>query len=111
MRGGTLTTRAVLENPAAPVSDGDGGFTEAWAPLTPSPVWCALRQPSAFDLERVQAGSVQATATHLVSMRYHAGVTTQTRLTVGSRQLQVTGIQNVDGRNRELVLVCVEAGA
>jgi len=108
MRAGALRHQVTLEQPGAAVPDGEGGYTETWTALTPSPVWAAIQPASARDLERVFAGASQATASHLVTLRYHAGVTTATRLTFGTRVFAITGVQNLDERNKELVLACEE---
>lgn len=100
--------RVTLEAPGAAVPDGEGGHTEAWEALTPSPVWAEIKPASARDLERVFAGAGQATASHLVAIDYHPGVTTQTVLTFGTREFEITGIQNVDEKNVELILACKE---
>ena len=97
-----------LENPSDPVPDGDGGFTEGWAPLDP-PDWdCSIQPATARDLERLVGGTVQATATHLVRGRYHPQITIETRMTFKGRQLLVQNVTNVDERDIDLILVCAE---
>jgi len=108
MEIGALRHSIVLENPGPAVPDGDGGFTQAWVPNLPSPVWASITPASARDLERLVAGSVQSNATHVVRIRYHANISTQTRVTFGTRVFEVTGVQNPDERNIELVLICQE---
>ena len=96
------------ETPGAPVPDGDGGFTENWQPLDP-PEWdCSIEAATVRDLERMVAGAVQATATHLVRGRYHPGINVDTRLVFGSRRLLVQYVNDVDERQIALVLVCAE---
>lgn len=63
-----------------------------WASIVPAP-------PGAFDENKT---------THIVTIRYHAQVTFNTRITHRDRFLYVRGIQNVEERNRELVLLCEE---
>jgi len=115
----TLNQRLSLDVPGTATPDGDGGYTPTWLPLTPPKVWAAIVPATARDVERRMANTVQAAVTHLVTIRYHAGVTMQTRLTkgprnadgtlpAGSRQFQVTGIQNPEERNEAMVLACVE---
>lgn len=105
---GALRHRIVLENPGASVSDGDGGFTESWTALSPSPVWASIMPATARDLERVAAGTILSTATHIVTMRYHSGVSTKTRITYGTRLMSVTGVTNPEERNISTVCVCAE---
>jgi hypothetical protein len=93
MRIGALRHRVVLDDP---VPD---GTQPAFAPRTVS---ASLEpgSPGAFDEQRV---------TYFVRMRYHPQVTMNTRVTTqDGRQLFVRGIQNVDNRNIELVLLCQE---
>ena len=108
MNVGTLRHRVSLENPGVAVPDGDGGYTQVNVPLSPSEVWADIRPATARDLERVTSGTVMASASHIVTIRYHAGVTTQTRILFGSRVLAVTGVQNPEERNIALVLTAEE---
>lgn len=100
--------RVTLDNPGASVPDGDGGYTTGWAPLTPPTMYASIAPATAASLERTAASTVIATATHVIRMPYHAGVTTQTRLTVKGRTFNVIGRVNLDERDIELVLVCAE---
>jgi SPP1 family predicted phage head-tail adaptor len=108
MDSGALRHSVILENPGPSIPDGDGGFTQSWAPNLPSPVWASITPATSRDLERLVAASVQSVATHVIRIRYHANVTTATRVTYGARVFEVTGVQNPDERNIELVLVCQE---
>lgn len=100
-----------LENPGTPVPDGDGGFTQPWVALNPPTLWVSIEPATAKDLERVAAGTVLSTASHIVKGLYHPGVTTQTRLLFNGRIFNVTGVSNTEERNIELVLMCVEVVA
>lgn len=97
-----------LSTAGTPVPDGEGGFTQTAQLLTPSHVWARISPASARDLERVAGNAVQSNATHVVMMPYHAGVTTQTVITFGTRTFAVTGVSNPEEANRETVCVCVE---
>ena len=105
---GRLNKRVSLANPGAPVANGDGGFTQAWTDASPATVWAAIQPATARDLERMAAGTVLSTASHILTMRYHAGVTTQTRVTFGTRLFSVTGVMNPEERNAETIALCVE---
>jgi SPP1 family predicted phage head-tail adaptor len=107
VRAGELRHLITLQTPSTAAPDGDGGFTNTWTDL--ATVWASIVPATARDLERVVAGTVQSSATHLVTIRYLAGVTTKTRVVFGSRLLSVTGVQNTDERNISLVLVCQES--
>jgi SPP1 family predicted phage head-tail adaptor len=105
---GAYRHRVTLEQPGDPVPDGEGGYTETFAPLDP-PTWdCSIQAATLRDLERQIAGTIQASATHLVRGRYHPGITTETRILFEGRQLAVQSVQNVEERDLETVLVCGE---
>lgn len=97
-----------LNNPAVPVMNSDGDYTQASVPLDPAEWHCSIMPATARNLERLVAGTVLSTATHLLTGRYHAGITTQTRVTFGMRLFSVTGVVNPEERNIETVAVCVE---
>jgi SPP1 family predicted phage head-tail adaptor len=89
-------------------ADSEGGYTEAYAALSPSTWWVAIQPASVRSLERFVASTIQAKATHVVTGRYRSDVNTNTRLVFGSRTLYVRGVQNVDELNRELLVACEE---
>jgi head-tail adaptor len=97
-----------LQNPGPPIPDGAGGYTESWTDLTPATVWVSLQPAYARDVEYLAAGTVAASATHVVTGPYHPGVTTQTRLVLGPRVFHVTGVGNPEERGIELILLCQE---
>jgi len=108
MEIGTLRHLVTLEAPGTAVADGDGGYTQVYTALTPPKVWASIEPATARDLERVAAGTVISTATHVIRCRYHAGIDTQTRIRFNDRTFSVTGVQNIEERNRELEIVAVE---
>jgi head-tail adaptor len=97
-----------VQGPGDPVPDGDGGYTEAFGPLTPPDWHCAISPASPKDLENIGSGTVIAQATHIVTGRYHKGINTETRLLFRGRVLNVVAVVNVDERDRELQLACAE---
>ncbi len=105
---GRLNKRVSLANPGTPTADSDGSYTQTFSALTPPGVWAAIVPATARDLERLAAGTVLATATHLVTLRYHSGVTTKTRITFGARLFSVVGVVNPEERNIETIALCVE---
>jgi head-tail adaptor len=100
--------RVTLQNPGPAIPDADGGFTQTWTDLVPPAMSAAIAPATAADLERLAAGTVLSTATHIVSMPYHPQVTTKTRLVFGSRFFSVTGVANPEERNVETIAICVE---
>lgn len=97
-----------LWDAGTPVADADGTFTQTRTALSPAAVWACIAPASARDLERSVAGTVQSTATHLVTMPYHAGVTTNTVVVFGTRSFSVTGVASPGEANRETVCLCTE---
>jgi head-tail adaptor len=107
--------RIHLENPGPRVPDGEGGWTVSWEPLTPPTLWASIAPASSVDLQRVVSSeAVQATATHVVTSQFHAGVTVETRVTWyrmpkrPDRYFLVQAVQNPDEREIAMVLSCVE---
>lgn len=73
------------------VPDGGGGFVDTWVDLLP--VWPVdIRPATVRDLERTGAGTVIATATHVVHARYRADVNVKCRFLFEGRIFQITGI-------------------
>ena len=103
--------RVTLQNPGPAVPNGDGSYTQTWFDLSPPAVSVEIKPATAADLERVAAGAVLSAATSIITGPFHSQVTTQTRLIFNGRIFQVTGDQNVEERNGEMVLVCVEVVA
>lgn len=108
MNIGALRHLVTLQGPGTLVPDGRGGYVQAPTPLSPSQVWAEIKPATARDLERRVASTVQSSASHIVTMRYHSGVNTQTRIIFGTRVFNVTGVQNTDERNVELVIAATE---
>jgi hypothetical protein len=105
--------RVSLDAPGPPVPDGDGGYTESFAPLDPPTLDASILPAAVRDIERYAQGTVLASATLLVFMPFHPGVTIQTRVSWTDNYLRphtasVVGIVNVDERCKELVLGVVE---
>lgn len=103
-----------LQSPTgAVVPDGDGGWTEVFANLTPPSLYMSIRPATARDLERVTSGTVLSTASHIFEGDFHPGVTTQTRLTwtdqaARARSANVVGVSDPEERAINMTLVCVE---
>jgi len=102
-----------LENPGGSVPDGEGGFIEGWLPLDPPEMYASIVPATQSDLERTVAGTVISSATHVIEVPYHPGVTVQTRLrysepTRPERTFQVTAVRNPEEADRDLVIVAEE---
>lgn len=96
-----------LEQPT-PTPDGDGGFTDVYAPLTP-PTWHARIRPAGVrDLERSASGTVASMATHVLTGRHHAGVNTKTRIKHGARAFSVLYVGSPEERAIDMELLVAE---
>lgn len=77
---GTYRQVVTLSAPGTPAADGDGGYTQAYTLLSP-PEWrCAIEKATVSNGERHFASTVIAQATHIFTGRFHAGISTQTRM-------------------------------
>lgn len=94
-----------FEEPGPPVPDGEGGFTEAWVPLSPASWYVRVRPASARDAERVLAGTVITHVSHVVHGRFHPGVSTKARMLLKGQAYLITSVINIDERDREMELV------
>lgn len=111
MTVGDFRHLVLFQNPGAPVADGDGGFTQSWTDLVPGTWHVSIEPATARDLERVAAGTVLSTASHIVKGRYHSGVTTKTRMVFGGRTFSITGVANLEERSTHMELIAVEVVA
>jgi head-tail adaptor len=114
---GQKTIRVALDNPGAAVPDGEGGYTEGWAALDPAETWANIRPATARDAERLAGGTVLSTRTFVITIDYHPGITTATRVRFHDyhagkdRTFQVSSVQNPDEAYRDLVITADETTA
>jgi head-tail adaptor len=113
MNIGEMRHVITLENPVAQVPDGDGGYTESWAPLVPGKAYASIVGANARSLERFFASTVTVQATYIVKMRFHPDVSTQTRISWVDRAhvthlASVTDMNDIDFRGAELALLVAE---
>lgn len=99
--------RVTLAQPTT-TPDGDGGYTESWTALAPPALSVNIRTVGAGDLERMQAGTISATATHVLTGDYHPGITTKTRITFGTRAFSVLGLGTPEEARAEVDIFCAE---
>lgn len=77
---GELRQVGTLSAPGTPTPDGDGGFTQTYTPLDPAEWRFAIEKASVRAAERHFAATVTAHASYIMTGRFHAGITTQTRI-------------------------------
>lgn len=103
IRAGRLNKRVTLQT-NTPVSDGGGGFTDAWADT--ATLWAEIEELT--GTEGYEAQQTASTLSHRVTIRYRTSVTPQQRLTYGSRVLKINAVLNPRQANERLELLCTE---
>jgi len=102
MRAGSLRHLVTIEKPTVG-EDAHGFPVTTWA--TFATVRASIEQIKAYDKAAVAATWPGADST--ITMRYVAGVTGNMRVNHGGVIYSILGQpNNVDGRNRELILTC-----
>lgn len=107
---GMMRHKITIEVPSTS-SDGQGGFTRTgWT--TKYTAWAFIEPLSAN--QRIFADQKAMAVSHKITLRYRKDqspdVTMRVNYTQGSttRYFQITGLMNVDERNRYLTLLCKE---
>lgn len=101
---GKLRHRIVIEQPTK-TRDPYGAEVETWTPF--ATVWAAVEPLRGREFFAAQ--QVNAEVTHRVTLRYIPGVIRAMRVTFKGRILDMVSPPiNVDERNQELQLMCVE---
>jgi head-tail adaptor len=75
--------------------------------LNPALWDCSIQAATARNAERLVAGTIQTSATHLLRGDFHPGITTETRITYRGVQYEVQSVQNDDERDLSLTLICM----
>jgi len=102
MRAGQLRHRITIQQDTGS-EDAAGQVVESWA------AWLSNEPAEVIETggaERVFGQQVDATATHVVRIRYREGVTEQMRIVWGGRLLGISNARDRDGRRRELWISC-----
>jgi SPP1 family predicted phage head-tail adaptor len=105
VRAGRLRRVVSIQSPTQAQSATGAYETASWSTF-------AANVPADIDetpgREVIQAGQVNPQRPVQVTIRYTPGVTTEMRVLYGTRIFQIVGVQNLDQRNRVLVLECLE---
>lgn len=83
-------------------ADGAGGWSEGWANIAGAATRCQFKALSGG--ERFQAQRAEATTRNRIVVRYFADLVETDRVVIGGRRYDVTFINNVEMRNRWLVI-------
>jgi SPP1 family predicted phage head-tail adaptor len=107
MLAGRLRKRITIQQPTV-VRGASGEAQESWS--TFATVWARVApyEQRNRTVEGLQAASITNTQLHVVTLRYLPGLTTAMRVLFGTRILQVTEIVNLEERNREMHVLCIE---
>lgn len=104
MRASRLRHRMVLQEKGTVTQSASGQEEFTWVDVAILP---SEARPTS-GREVLRNGVSLALATTIVSTRYRAGVKPQMRLLWGDRTLGIEQAIDVDGRGRELELLCTE---
>lgn len=96
-----------VENPGGPaVPDGDGGFTTS---PVPAGRWRVRIVPAAQrELERVAAGVVIGSATHVITGRYFPGLALDSEITFRGRRFRVAAVLDPGEMHVETIALAQE---
>ena len=103
MRAGELRHRVTIQQKIV-TRDTFGGEVVTWADV--ATVWAAVEPLRGREF--LDAKQIQAETAYRVRMRYRSDVDTDMRIVWDSRTLEITAVLDVDGRGRELELMCRE---
>jgi head-tail adaptor len=109
MARGDLIHRVRFDNPGLPIADGSGGYTLGYAPVVD--LWyAAIRPATARDFEYDTAGTISATATHIIEADFHPAVNVHTRVVRldNGRVFEVAGLATDNDRDVTMSLYCQE---
>lgn len=76
------------------IDDGAGGFTETWAAISGAPTRAFVKPMSGREIWASQR--VEATASHMIVVRYFADLTEVDRVVIRNREYNIRFINNVD---------------
>lgn len=98
-----------LRNPGTPTPDGEGGHVVVSVDLGNR--YAEIKPATVHDMERIAPGTVQSSASHLVTFDYEPNVTTETEIVFGERVFAVNAFWNPDEANVDTVCACKEVVA
>lgn len=105
MKAGRLRHRITIERPIE-VEDEGGGRSIAWVPL--ETVWGSIEGRS--GRERYHAQQIESVYSHLITIRYRAGIEPEMRARHKAHVYNVRAVLDPSGMLRELLLFVEEEG-
>ena len=103
MRAGDLRHRVTIQRLVG-TRDSYGEVQGSWTDV--ATVWAAVEPLRGREF--LEAQMAQAAATIRVRIRYRADLTPEMRVVYGSQLLNIRAVIDVEGRHRELWLMCEE---
>ncbi len=105
MRGGKLRRVVSIQAPTL-TQTGTGNPQASWTTFAAT-VFARIEEAS--GKEQIQAGQLNPQRPLTIYIRYLAGVTAAMRVLYGTRTFEITSVLNVNERNREMELTCLES--
>lgn len=81
-----------------------GEPSDSWATI--ANIYAAIRPMAGQELMLAQ--QVIAKASHQITVRNYPGLSAENRIKFGTRIFDINSVNNVDERNREMILLCSE---
>lgn len=100
------TRNRIVIQRAAQTRDAKGGFANAWSNLFPDPIFAAIRHFGGAIRPSTKKGGETARANVTFELRYVRGVKAGDRVLYQDMAYLVEHVDNVDERNRILILTC-----
>jgi len=92
---------------AAAGAAGPSGLAPPGTTMLASGLWCKIETLTGQKL--LIAQQIASRSTHLIKLRYLAGVDTRCKVAFGSRTFEILSATDLEERQTELWLYCVEA--
>ncbi len=103
---GDLNKRLLVEDLLSP-PDGAGGGDISWVQF--AAIWAKVRPRHGG--EKLFADALTSTSTHIITIRYLAGLRPRMRFIDGTRKFEILSIVNIDEKNCWLSCLCREKPA
>jgi SPP1 family predicted phage head-tail adaptor len=103
MNIGKMRHKVTIQKDDGAGNDGGGNVVANWVDV--ATVWAQVT-PMSADVR--QAGQDMHQITHTVTIRYRNDINSAMRFNFNGRILDIKHIKNVDERNQELQITCIE---
>lgn len=103
MKAGQLRHLITIEQPTE-TRDSMGGTITVWVPF--ATLWAAVEPIS--GREYFAADKVNAEESHRIRIRHYPGITSKMRAKWNDRTFNIRAVLNIQERNREIHLMCLE---